>query len=140
MPKQLAESKSSRARPRSRYFKPQVQAFLREWIMANREWPYPSGSERSRIRKETRLSIKQIRIWMANARRVSPFTPFLCLNPLLPGFLQRLLSTKPESSPPTSPPSTSENAAINPHNRESPHRTDGGLHGRDGHPGSFEQV
>ena len=58
-------------RTRTRYFKPQVQAFLRDWIMANRDSPYPSGSERTRIRKATGLSIKQIRIWMANARRVS---------------------------------------------------------------------
>ena len=77
-----ATSESKRARKTSRApltFKPHVQAFLREWILANRECPYPNGKERTKIRNATRLSTKQIRIWMANARRVS-FTTSPCPN------------------------------------------------------------
>ena len=77
MTKTTSEAKCARARQRSRFFKPHVQSFLRDWILANRDCPYPNGSERTRIRKATRLTTKQIRIWMANNRRVSPSSPFL---------------------------------------------------------------
>ena len=43
---------------------------LKNWLRKNKEYPYPNSDDLSELRRKTKLTEKQIRVWFTNFRNV----------------------------------------------------------------------
>lgn len=58
------------ARPKRKNFSKEAVLILTRWLYTHSEFPYPDAQEAKALCRETNLSLKQLRIWFINNRKV----------------------------------------------------------------------
>ena len=59
-------------RPKRKNFPKEAVRLLTRWLYTHTEFPYPDAQEAKALCRETSLSLKQLRIWFINNRKVRP--------------------------------------------------------------------
>jgi hypothetical protein len=54
---------------RMRNLPPSAVAILRDWVMAHLDQPYPSDAEKAELAARAKITKKQVRHWLTNARK-----------------------------------------------------------------------